>query len=105
MSPVLDQAVWTWLRRHAGRLRPHESADFTTYGWRRPSHRYPHQLPIGPIPGVRALGTWRAARSVAPLSLLAPGVAVVVVAEALPEAGLVLVKQLDSMDHLALFQR
>ena len=46
-----------------------------------------------------------ARRSVTPVALLAPGVAVVVVAGALPEAGYVLVAQPQSATHLALFQK
>src|ERR671930_1388522 len=55
--------------------------------------------PASALPSVHRFGSVMATSiSVAPEALLLPGVAVVVVAEAFPEAGLVLVQQLDPAD-------
>src|SRR5215207_8239121 len=60
----------------------------------------PASKPVAVGPQIRAGHGCLPSRSVAPEPLLAPGVAVVVVAEALPEARLVGVQQLDPADPL-----
>src|SRR6185312_17061920 len=63
-----------------------------------PARRGPAGAPVAFRPGSRA--PRRCARSVVAVSLLAPWVSVVVVAEGLPEAGFVLLEQRQSTQPL-----
>src|SRR5215216_857725 len=92
--------AWSNTRASAiGAVRPHavQRAVAVLRSTRNRSWRWP----VRAVPSVHSFEPVMAAcLSVAPEALLAPGVAVVVIAQALPEAGLVLVQQLNPADPL-----